>query len=213
MARFKLTWPSPAMVVAVIALVVASAGSAVAATLITSKQIKNGTIQTVDISKKARTALKGQRGAVGPTGPQGLQGQQGLPGEQGPKGDTGAAGAEGDKGDTGAAGTARAAATVDTDATFIGTAKGFTAVARPVGTDTGVYCLTAAAGVPVVNSHAVASAEWYESGGNDLLVHALKEVVACPSGTLEIRTFDLGSDASPSFPVLSNDVAFSVIVP
>jgi hypothetical protein len=44
--------PSPALVVSIIALVVACAGTAVAATLITSSsQIKNGTIRGVDLKK------------------------------------------------------------------------------------------------------------------------------------------------------------------
>jgi hypothetical protein len=41
--------PSPALVISIVALVAACAGSAVAATMITSKQIKNGTIQGIDI--------------------------------------------------------------------------------------------------------------------------------------------------------------------
>jgi hypothetical protein len=39
----KLRLPTPAMLIALAALVVASTGSAVAATVITSRQIKNGT--------------------------------------------------------------------------------------------------------------------------------------------------------------------------
>ena len=49
----------------VVALV--SAGSATAAFVVTSKNIKNGTIQLVDISPKAKKALRGMRG------PQGIQ--------------------------------------------------------------------------------------------------------------------------------------------
>ena len=66
------------MVVGLIALVVAMSGSAVAASLITGKQIKNGTIQRVDLSKKARASLKG------PQGPQGAQGPKGDVGDPGP---------------------------------------------------------------------------------------------------------------------------------
>ena len=55
----------------VVALVIA--GSATAAFVVTSKNIKNGTIQLVDISSKARKALRGQRGLRGPQGPQGVQ--------------------------------------------------------------------------------------------------------------------------------------------
>jgi hypothetical protein len=84
------TKPSGAMVVALLALLLAMSGSAVAASLITSKQIKDGTIQTKDISKKARRALAAKASTV--------------PGPQGPKGDTGAAGANGANGADGAAG-------------------------------------------------------------------------------------------------------------
>ena len=47
----KLRRPSPALVISIAALVAACAGSAVAATMITSSQIKNGTIQNIDIKK------------------------------------------------------------------------------------------------------------------------------------------------------------------
>ena len=88
MSRIWRRRPSGSMLVAILALIMAMGGSAVAASLITSKQIKDGTIQTKDISKKARKALKGNRGA------RGLQGPAGAPGAKGDKGD---------KGDTGPA--------------------------------------------------------------------------------------------------------------
>jgi hypothetical protein len=80
------------MLVALLALVTAMTGSAVAASLITSKQIKDGTIQTKDISKKTRTALKGKTGATGAQGAQGAQGIKGDTGPAGPRGDKGAGG-------------------------------------------------------------------------------------------------------------------------
>jgi hypothetical protein len=45
----KLRTPSPALVISIISLCVALGGSAYAATVITSKNIKNGTIQNADI--------------------------------------------------------------------------------------------------------------------------------------------------------------------
>jgi hypothetical protein len=57
--------------------------------VVTSKSIKDGTIQTVDLSAKAKKALKGARGAAGArglAGPQGAQGSQGAQGPQGPAG-------------------------------------------------------------------------------------------------------------------------------
>jgi hypothetical protein len=47
----KLGTPSPALVISIVALCVALGGSAYAATQITSKEIRNGTIQNVDIKK------------------------------------------------------------------------------------------------------------------------------------------------------------------
>jgi hypothetical protein len=47
----KFRKPSPALVISIIALCVALGGSAYAATVITSKEIRNGTIQNVDIKK------------------------------------------------------------------------------------------------------------------------------------------------------------------
>jgi hypothetical protein len=47
----KFRKPSPALAISIIALCVALGGSAYAATVITSKEIRNGTIQNVDIKK------------------------------------------------------------------------------------------------------------------------------------------------------------------
>jgi hypothetical protein len=85
----KLRFPTPAMLVALVALVVASTGSAVAATVITSRQIKNGTIKLADISPTTRKALRSA------AGPRGVAGPAGSPGASGVAGSAGAAGAAG----------------------------------------------------------------------------------------------------------------------
>lgn len=90
--------PSPAMVVALIALFVALSGTATAGgLLITSRQIKNGTIQAVDINARTlrQLAKPGPAGAEGPPGP---QGPQGPPGDRGPAGAQGAQGPQGPPG-------------------------------------------------------------------------------------------------------------------
>jgi hypothetical protein len=94
---------------ALVALFIAlGGGTAYAATTLVPKnsvgssQVINGSLQTVDLSSRAVSALKGK---AGPQGAAGAQGAAGSAGPQGPKGDTGAAGAQGLKGDTGAAGT------------------------------------------------------------------------------------------------------------
>lgn len=73
----KLRPPSPALAVSIVAVVIACTGSAVAATMITSSQIRNGTIRGVDIkdgtilskklSKGSQNLLKRKAGAA-PTG-------------------------------------------------------------------------------------------------------------------------------------------------
>lgn len=70
----------------VAALISAAAATATTKLVITSAQIKNGTIKTIDISASAKRALKGNRGPRGLQGVQGAQGVQGVQGIQGPPG-------------------------------------------------------------------------------------------------------------------------------
>ncbi|HWH93031.1 MAG TPA: hypothetical protein VNT03_04145 [Baekduia sp.] len=95
--------PSPAIVVAVLALVVAMSGSAVADGVtavaaklgkgtVTSREIKDGAVRLADINKKDRVKLKGAAGAKGDTG---AAGPQGAKGDIGATGATGATGAQG----------------------------------------------------------------------------------------------------------------------
>ena len=58
----KLGRPSPALVISIVALVAACAGTAVAATVITTKQIKNGTIQNIDIKDTTIQSKKLSKG-------------------------------------------------------------------------------------------------------------------------------------------------------
>jgi hypothetical protein len=86
--------------IAMLALFIALTGTTYAASTaligkntVSSPQVVNGSLQTKDLSGKARAALKGNRG------PQGLAGAAGATGA---KGATGAQGVKGDKGDPGA---------------------------------------------------------------------------------------------------------------
>jgi Collagen triple helix repeat (20 copies) len=87
-----------AIIAAVVAAVVAAASGTAATLVVTSESIKNGTIQTVDISAKAKQALKGNRGPRGFQGLRGLQGLQGAPGVAGAQGPQGPAGPQGPPG-------------------------------------------------------------------------------------------------------------------
>jgi hypothetical protein len=75
-------------------ILVATAGTATAAKLVTGKQVKNGTITAKDLSKAVRAQLA-KAGVPGPAGATGPKGDAGPKGEAGPKGQTGAPGLSG----------------------------------------------------------------------------------------------------------------------
>jgi hypothetical protein len=98
MRRFLSRKPSPAMMVAFIALLAALSGSAIALpgrNTVDSDDIKKGNVKRSDIAKGAVTSGKVQDGSLLARD---LKAGQ-LP--AGPKGDTGPAGAKGEKGDKG----------------------------------------------------------------------------------------------------------------
>jgi hypothetical protein len=86
MRRFRV---SPSLVLALVAVVLSVTGTAVAAKLITGKQIKDGSISSKDLSKAVRDQLSkaaspGAPGVKGERGDAGAKGEQGAPGAQGP---------------------------------------------------------------------------------------------------------------------------------
>jgi collagen triple helix repeat protein len=132
--------------IALLALFLALGGTTYAASTsligkntVASPQVVNGSLQTKDLSAKARTALKGNRG------PRGLTGAPGAAGTPGAKGD------KGDKGDTGAPGSALAYAWVAANGTLdTARSKNVVSVTEPV---TGFYCFDLS--VTAVNAIAV----------------------------------------------------------
>ena len=97
--------PSVALVVSSLALFTALSGGAYAASTIGSPQIKNnsvqgidvkdGTIKSADIALGTRLGLKGQQGPAGENGANGLKGDKGDKGDQGDPGTPGAPGVSG----------------------------------------------------------------------------------------------------------------------
>jgi hypothetical protein len=85
---------------AAVALIVGST-SATAATLITGKDIKDGTVTAQDIKRGSINSSRLTRGVREQLKRVGAQGGQGVSGPKGDKGDSGAAGGKGDKGDRG----------------------------------------------------------------------------------------------------------------
>src|SRR4051812_5879447 len=93
---------SPALAVAIIALVAALAGTATATVfkIRSSDEIRDGVIQLRDLSPSARKALAAGAASAKP-GPAGPAGTQGTAGARGPKGDTGTPGERGADGRNG----------------------------------------------------------------------------------------------------------------
>jgi hypothetical protein len=101
--RLRVT---PATVIAVVALVLASSGGAYAAgkyLISSTKQIKPSVLAQLK-GKAGSAGAKGAAGAAGSTGPQGSAGPQGPAGSGGGKGETGPQGPEGKAGAPGAKG-------------------------------------------------------------------------------------------------------------
>ena len=121
MKRIISRRPSPATMISLVALFVALGGTGYAAVALAPKntvgsaQVINGSLQKVDLSRRAVTALKGNRGPRGFTG---AAGAAGAAGAIGATGETGAAGARGPGGATGATGAAGATGPAGTAVAF-----------------------------------------------------------------------------------------------
>lgn len=88
--------PTPALIVATLALFVALSGSTYAAVQINGSQIKNGTITKAKLTKALQKQVvkagpRGRRGPAGPVGPAGVgvTGPPGVPGVPGAPGERG----------------------------------------------------------------------------------------------------------------------------
>jgi len=118
MRSFRLSRPSPALAVAIVALMVALGGTGYAATQLPknsvgAKQIKANAVRSPEVKNGSLIARdfktgqlpQGQRGASGEPGPKGDQGNPGTPGPPGTAGAPGAPGSPGPPGAPGAPGT------------------------------------------------------------------------------------------------------------
>jgi Collagen triple helix repeat (20 copies) len=194
--------PSPALIVACIALVVALSGVSYAAGVLPAnsvgaKQIKKRAVSLQKISPAARSALKGQtgdKGDPGPAGPTGAAGPKGDPGPNGETGPPGATGPKGDKGDAGAPGPSARWAEVATngpDATIVAQSGGFSITKEA----TGAFSLDTGA---ATQGHAVLASIRPPGAGDGATVQVGK------SGATEVsvETFNsVGSPVSENFTV------------
>ena len=190
-------------VIAMLALFIALTGTTYAASnaligknTVASSQVVNGSLQTKDLSGKARKALKGNRGLRGLRGPQGAKGATGAQGVQG------------------IAGTARAYAVVAADGTVnAALSKNITVNKNGAGT----YCLTLGGGIDPATTTLSASLIFTYSGDTNPIIQvanpAITQAGNCAAGQFEVITRTLLSTAAGS-PVTANrtDEAFSVVV-
>jgi hypothetical protein len=167
MRRLKRLKPSPALVIAVVALLVVTGAPASAAQLITGKQIKNNSITGKDVKNKSLTP-KDFRGSV-----------RGQTGAQGPQG------AKGDPGNPGQAGSALAYARVLPNATLDPAfSKGVTDVKRYPGFANGFFCLYGS----FTPKNAQASVDYVGSTGSEYVQEiglkglADTQINNCPAG-------------------------------
>jgi hypothetical protein len=170
-------------------LVVAGAGSATAAGLITGKQIKDGSIARKDLSSAVRTQLAQAR-RPGPTG------------ATGPRGATGPAGDAGARGSDGAPGSALAYAHVsragDVEARL---SKNVPPGNVHFGVDnSGIYCFS---GLTFTPHNAIATLG--AVGGGIGITSAIGAALGCPSGTqITVSTYSEKAFLDDDFSLLVN---------
>lgn len=168
--------PAPSMIIAIAAVVLASVGSATAASLITGKNVRDDSLSGADIrdGSLTRADLAAEATSSAKRGPRGRRGPRGL---SGPPGPAGAPGAQGVPGAQGAAGSALAFAEIPASGGVIPSrSKGLVAgnVGHP---QTGYYCIS---GVPSAKN-AVANAVL---GGSGWYVFTrIRDAAPCPGGT------------------------------
>lgn len=191
----KFPRSAPAILIASGALLLSATGGAVAAGLVTSSQIKNntiksidvrnGTLQTGDLSGAARAALAGQDGVNGTNGSPGTNGADGAPG------------------------LVRGFAHV-TGGTTITRQSGGITVTNP---GPGIVCVTVP-GVDPATTSVVASIDW-ELSSTALAVQAFIEVNdgACPGTSFGVHTYKRDFSAASGTTRTDSNEPFFILIP
>jgi Collagen triple helix repeat (20 copies) len=191
--RRLLRRPSPATVLAMLALLVATTGSAVAQTkhfpefngidiidnTLTGRDIKDKSLSPKDF----RGSVRGKRGKTGARGPKGDPGSPGSPGQPG---------AQGSAGPAGPAGAAVAFARINGDGTVVAAHSKAISSANVTRIGAGGYCF---AGLSFTPKHIVGSLANFATGFLTAGV-APDALGACPAGAqARVQTTDAASAA------------------
>jgi hypothetical protein len=192
--------PSPAMVVALLALFVAMGGTGYAAlklpknsvkatqiakTAVGASEIKTGGVGTSEVKNRSLLAKDFKAGQL-PAGPQGLKGDTGAPG---------------------APGTARAYGEVDKDGLQVGDAHRNATVRRKT---TGTYCIKPAAGIDPTTTVPVVTGN-FSTIDRQTLANIREGHFDCDDGEFEVITFD--PSVAQTAPGAVKDSGFSFVIP
>lgn len=196
--RYKVL-PTPAMGVALLALVVAMGGTAGASGVVGGSNDGPKAKAAKSTAKRGPRGKRGPVGPVGPVGPRGLTGLAGPPGAAGAAGAAGAPGARGATGPAGAPGAALAFADVNANGTIVaGSSKGTVTVTRP---QVGIYCVTVAGGK---NLQATLSTE----GSADSIFVSQGTLTGCPASA----NFGVETTAGTGTALTDTDNEFAILV-
>jgi hypothetical protein len=135
--------PSPAFVLALIALLVATGGVSLASGGGGSSAPSATKASGAQANASKKKSKRGKKGPKGPAGPQGPAGAQGPAGPIGPTGPTGPKGADGVPGAVGALAYAHVSATggVDSSETYNVATGGAPGTVRRTAPGSGIYCI------------------------------------------------------------------------
>ncbi len=191
--------PSPALVVASLALIVSLAGTGYAVGVLPrnsvgTAQLRNDAVVSSKVKDGSLRAADFRPGQL-PAGPQGPPGPQGP---AGPKGDKGESGEKGERGD---AGTARAWATVNADGTL---ARGEGVLAAGKGPVPGIYCVRLAD----VGASALDAVATVRVKPGFAIVAGTDCTVGGAAGTFQVNTY-----VSSLGVISAADAAFTLVVP
>ena len=192
MSRRPRTRPSPAMVVAILALVVALGGSALAQSPLTGGGAHSAA------TKRGPRGLRGTRGARGPAG------------HAGPAGPAGSAGAQGARGPTGPAGPQFEGYALVSKS---GAVAASTNVAVTAGKSTGSWCVSLtgidASGAPPLALIDAATSD----AGATIAINTTAPSADCPAHTFEYDTYAPTTAGVTGTAAKLADEAFVLIVP
>ena len=212
-ARFA---PSPAMVVATVALVAAMSGTGYAALRLSAgsvgtAQLKNGAVTARKVKLHTLLASDFKLGQL----PAGTGGSSGSP--------AGVNGQSGPAGPVGPQGTARAYGLVSVAANgappMLSHSKGIAGVNQPSSGGvplTGVYCITPAAGIDPATTTVVVTPDENGAGTSKEIGHIDSSAVDCPAGSFEVemRHIDISTaGGTPTIVAHHGDSGFSFVIP